>query len=188
MAGSHNLPPPAGTDPAILICADLQTEYLIEGRRHAVLDPDLVIQRCQAVVTLWRRYQLPVLHLKRVAQAAWFNPASTLTDWIPELRPKPGELTFEHPLPSAYSSNRFSEYMANIRTFRGTLLGFSLDETILSTVVEGFHRGHRYRVVRDGVACRRQAEEDHPVYKDTVLRIVSNYAGTVDFSELTVPT
>ncbi len=188
MAGSLERLTATGTDPAILLCADLQTEYLMEGRRHAVLDPDLIIRRCQDVVTLWRRRQLPVLHLKRVAQAAWFNPASTLTDWIPELKPKPGELTFEHPLPSAYSSSRFSEYMANIRSFRGTLLGFSLDETILSTAVEGFHRGHRYQVVRDAVACRRPAEDHHSTYRDAVMRIVSNYAGTVDFSDLTVPT
>ena len=95
------------------------------------------------------------MHLKRIAQAAWFNPASQLTDWIAEFKPRPGELTFEHPLPSAYSSTRFAEYMSNMRNMRCVLLGFSLDETMLSTVVDGFHRSHRYQVVSDAVACRQ---------------------------------
>ena len=63
------------------------------------------MSRCLELMTLWRNYLWPVMHLKRIAQAAWFNPASNFTDWIAELKPKPGEIAFEHPLPSAYSSS-----------------------------------------------------------------------------------
>ena len=134
-------------DPPILVCADLQTEYLTEGRSHVIADAEAITARCLALMTLWRGNLWPVIHLKRIAQAAWFNPASNLTDWVAELKPRPGELAFEHPLPSAYSSSRFAEYMANMRNMRCVLAGFSLDETILSTVVDGFHRSHRYQVV-----------------------------------------
>src|SRR5258708_29357512 len=94
------------------------------------------------------------MQLKRIAQPACFNPAWTLPDWSEGLKPRPGELAFEHPLPSAYSSARFAEYMSNMKNIRCVLLGFSLDETILSTVVDGFHRSHRYQVVSDAIACR----------------------------------
>src|SRR5258708_15841217 len=125
-------------DPPILICADLQIEYLTEGRSHVISDAEAVTSRCLELMTLWRGNLWPVMHLKRIAQAAWFNPASNLTDWIPELKPRPAELTFEHPLPSAYSSTPFAEYMSNMKNIRCGLSGFSLDETILSTVVDGF--------------------------------------------------
>ena len=72
------------------------------------------MSRCLELMTLWRDNLWPVIHLKRIAQAAWFNPASNLTNWIAELKPRPGELAFEHPLPSAYSSARYAEYMANM--------------------------------------------------------------------------
>ena len=143
-------------DPPILVCADLQIEYLTEGRRHVIADAEPIMSRCLELLTLWRNNLWPVMHLKRIAQAAWFNPASNLTDWIAELKPRPGEMAFEHPLPSAYSSTRFTEYMSNMRNIRCVLSGFSLDETILSTVVDGFHRSHRYQVVGDAVACRRR--------------------------------
>jgi nicotinamidase-related amidase len=171
-------------DPPILICADLQTEYLTEGRSHVIADADVITSRCLELLTLWRSNLWPVLHLKRITQAAWFNPASNLTDWIAVLKPRPGELTFEHPLPSAYSSTRFAEYMANMKAIRCVMLGFSLDETILSTVVDGFHRSHSYQVVRDAVACRRPASGDAATYKEAVVKVIGNYARTLASSDL----
>ena len=171
-------------DPPILVCADLQTEYLTEGRRHVIADAEAITARCRELMALWRGNLWPIIHLKRIAQAAWFNPASNLTDWIAELKPRPGELAFEHPLPSAYSSSRFAEYMANMKSMRCVLAGFSLDETILSTVVDGFHRSHRYQVVSDAVACRRPGIGDAASYKLAVVNVIGNFAGIVDSADL----
>jgi hypothetical protein len=171
-------------DPPILICADLQIEYLTEGRSHVISDADVVMLRCLELMTLWRDNLWPVMHLKRIAQAAWFNPASNLTNWIAEMKPRPGELAFEHPLPSAYSSSRYAEYMANLRSIRCVLLGFSLDETVLSTVVDGFHRSHRYQVVSDAVACRRSGVGDVASYKQSVVNVIGNFAGIVRSDDL----
>jgi nicotinamidase-related amidase len=171
-------------DPPILVCADLQTEYLTEGRSHVISDAEAITSRCLELMTLWRDNLWPVLHLKRIAQAAWFNPASNLTDWIAELKPRPGELTFEHPLPSAYSSTRFAEYMSNMRNIRCVVSGFSLDETILSTAVDGFHRSHRYQIVSDAVACRRPGVGDAASYKQAVVKVISNFAAIQESAEL----
>src|SRR3984893_14966007 len=171
-------------DPPILICADLQTEYLTEGRSHVITDAEAVTSRCLELLTLWRGNLWPVIHLKRIAQAAWFNPASNLTDWIADLKPRPGELAFEHPLPSAYSSTRFAEYMANMKNIRCVVLGFSVDETILSTVIDGFHRSHRYQIVSDAVACRRPGVGDAACYKLAIGKATGNSAGVEASAEL----
>jgi nicotinamidase-related amidase len=171
-------------DPPILVCADLQIEYLTEGRRHVIADADAISSRCLELMTLWRNNLWPILHLKRIAQAAWFNPASNLTNWIADLKPRPGELAFEHPLPSAYSSTRFAEYMANMKNIRCVVSGFSLDETILSTVIDGFHRSHRYQIVSDAVACRRLGTGDAASYKMAVVNVVGNFAGILESADL----
>ena len=168
----------------ILICADLQVEYLMQGRRHLIFDGDAASARCLALLTLWRDNLWPVMHLKRIAQAAWFNPASKLTEWIPELKPRPGEMTFEHPLPSAYSSARFADYAANIRNLRCVVMGFSLDETILATVVDGFHRSHSYQVVGDAVACRHPGAGDAAAFKQSVMNVIGNFATVRPSAEL----
>jgi len=171
-------------DPPILICADLQIEYLMEGRSHVITDADAIMSRCLELMTLWRDNLWPVMHLKRIAQAAWFNPASNLTNWIADMKPRPGELAFEHPLPSAYSSTRFAEYMSNLKSIRCVLLGFSLDETVLSTVVDGFHRSHRYQVVADAVACRHGGIGDAASYKQSVIKVIGNFAGILRRDDL----
>ena len=169
-------------DPPILVCADLQKVYLAEGR----IDDDAraVSTRCLALLSLWRDNLWPVLHLKRIAQAAWFNPASNLTDWIEAFRPRPGEMVFEHPLPSAYSSSRFAEYMSSMKNIRCAVTGFSLDETVLATVVEGFHRGHRYQVVADAVACDRADVGDVTSYRLAMLRAAGNFARLAESRDL----
>jgi nicotinamidase-related amidase len=184
MKASRKIPASIHDDPPILVCADLQTEYLTEGRSHVVSDAEAIASRCLELMTLWRGNLWPVMHLKRIAQAAWFNPASNLTDWIAELKPRPGELTFQHPLPSAYSSTRFAEYMSNLRSIRCVLMGFSLDETVLSTVVDGFHRSHRYQVVGDAVACRRPGVGDAAAYKLAVVNVIGNYAAILESDDL----
>ena len=151
----------SATDPPVLVCADLQCEYLAEGRKHLIADGDLIMSRCRQLIALWRGNLWPVLHLKRIAQAAWFNPASNLTNWLPEVRPTPGELTFEHPLPSAYSSARFAEYMSNMRGIRCVL------------------------VIEDAVACRLACDGDVAAYKLVVTRVISNFAGVLDSADLT---
>jgi nicotinamidase-related amidase len=88
-------------------------------------------------------------------------------------------------LPSAYSSARFAEYMANMKNVRCVVSGFSLDETVLSTVVDGFHRSHRYQIVGDAVACRRAGVGDADSYKMAVVNVIGNYAGILQSSDLT---
>lgn len=145
------MPASMDDDPPILVCADLQIEYLTEGRSHVISDAEAITERCLQLMTLWRNNLWPVMHLKRIAQAAWFNPASNLTDWIAELKPRPGELGFEHPLPSAYSSARFAEYMSNMRSLRCVLMGFSLDDR----AVDRGRRLSSQSSLPGGQRCRR---------------------------------
>jgi nicotinamidase-related amidase len=63
-------------------------------------------------------------------------------------------------------------------------MGFSLDETVLSTVIDGFHRSHRYQVVSDAVACRRPGVDDAASYKLAVVKVIGNFAGTVGTADL----
>ncbi len=159
-------------DPPILVCADMQAQNLGEeciSAREAA--------RCIALLELWRTELWPVLHLKRVAQAAWFDPEPNLTDWAPAFRPRPGEMVFEHPLPSAYSSSRFAEFMASMRGIHCLMAGCSLDETILATVVEGFHRSHRFAIVGDAVLCAPPGAGDPERYRAAMTHALGKFAG-----------
>ena len=164
--------------PPLLICADLHRDELgcdLPGRCDAALD------QCRLLLAHWRRHHWPVLHLKRIARATWFEPA--LADWMDDFRPLPGELAFEHALPSAYSSSRFAEYMRNVRPDTSVLIGLSLDQTILSTAIDGFHRDFRHHVVADAVDTVRQP----PASRDMLVAVLGSYSSTVRASGLMKP-
>ena len=166
-----------GSRPQLLLCMNLQKEHMAPGRRHMMAGTDNVLTACAAIMEGWRARLWPVVHLKRIAHAAWFNPASSMTDWIDAYRPRPGEIAFEHPLPSAYSSARFAAYMSEIGVAtRIVIVGFSLDESILATVIDGFHRGHSLRVAGDAVASRKPDYCELPLYRRLLLELASEYA------------
>lgn len=169
--------PALNLDPPILVCADLQVQHLGD---HGIAGE--AVARCLALLELWRAKLRPVLHLKRIAQAAWFDPGSQLTEWAAEFRPRPGEMVFEHPLPSAYSSSRFADYMASMRGVHCLVAGCSLDQTILATVIEGFHRGHRFGVVADAVTCLPPAGGDAD--RASMMRAIGKFAAVEQSSAL----
>ena len=166
-------------DPPILVCADLQAQHL-SGQCAGAPEGS----RCLALLELWRAELWPVLHLKRIAQAAWFDPASKRTDWAAAFRPRPGEMVFEHPLPSAYSSSRFAEYMTSMKGIHCLMAGCCLDETILATVIEGFHRGHRFGVVGDAVTCTFSRDGEADGYRGAMMRAIGKFAGVARSPDL----
>ena len=153
------------TPPQLLLCVDLQNSHLQAAELSpAKADVELVLAACESVLSAWRSRMWPVAHLKRVAQAEWFDPAQPIPPDPPHgWRPRPAEMLFEHPLPSAYSSPRFAEYMRHIGPTTCTLIGFALEETVLATVIDGFHRGHQFRPIGDALACRGSKARQHAV-------------------------
>jgi hypothetical protein len=67
------------------------------------------------------------------------------------------------------------------------LAGYSLDETILATAVDGYHRNHRYYLATDAVACKIPPRADADTYRRAVTAIVQNFAGTFQAAEAALP-
>src|ERR1700682_2243669 len=112
----------------LLICANLQKQQSSAHQGGADEDLQQVLTRCASLLAQWRARRCPVAHLKRIARPFWFDPRLDQCDWIDGVKPCPGDLVFEHALPSAYSSSRFAEYARNVRPSPSFVIGCSLDE------------------------------------------------------------
>jgi nicotinamidase-related amidase len=166
----------------LLVCCDLQNEGA--AAPHRALDCERALHACENLLALWRRRFWPIAHLKRVSDRSWFNLHDRGRDWIATTRPRPGELTFEHCLPSAYSSPHYVEYMRSMRDIGCILAGFALEDTIVATAIEGFHRSHRYYLAADAVACRQPASGNARAYRQVAIDIVQNFAGKLRTADL----
>ena len=63
-----------------------------------------------------------------------------------------------------------------------TFMG-SLDQTILSSAVDGFHRGFRHQIVADAVDTVRQP----PASRDVLVTVLGSYGSTIRTSALITP-
>jgi nicotinamidase-related amidase len=180
----------AGEGPAfapLLVCANLQRDALPADDARRDTRPALA--RCAALLTRWRERRWPVAHLQRIARPSWFDQRLRQWDWVDGFRPQPGELTFEHALPSAFSSTRFAEYARNVRPSPNFLIGCALDETILATAIDGYHRGHQFHIIEDAVLCMPLAEppDSYAAHRNTVLHILQVFAERVRSETVITP-
>lgn len=171
------------TGSSLLLCVDLQNEILAQQTPCLVAEAETIVERCIAMQSEWRNKMWPVAHLKRTASATHFISGSHLADWIEQVRPLPSDLVFEHSLPSAYSSAKFCEYMSYIGSIRCVVVGFSLHDTIISTVIEGYHRGDKYEVIGPAVGCIRDRKNalKYPILE--ILRSFSKVIGSAAIGE-----
>ncbi len=167
----------------LLICANLQRETLPSDEALPALD------RCTVLLSLWRERRWPVAHLRRIARPSWFDRRLDQWDWVDGFRPYPGEFTFEHALPSAFSSTRFAEYVHNVRPSPSFLTGCALDETILATAIDGYHRGHRFHIIEDAVLCMPRAKPPGTpaAHRNTVLHILQVFGERVRSETVITP-
>jgi hypothetical protein len=77
--------------------------------------------------------------------------------------------------------------MQSLRDTACVLVGYSLDETILATAVDGYHRNHRYYLATEAVACSIPPRADADTYRRAVIAIVQNFTGTFQTAEASSP-
>jgi nicotinamidase-related amidase len=171
----------------LLICANLQRET--SPVEHAWPEARVALDRCAVLLARWRERRWPVAHLRRIAGPSWFDPQQDKWDWIEGFKPRPGELTFDHALPSAFSSTRFAAYIRNVRPSPNFLVGCSLDETVLATAIDGYHRGHQFHVVEDAVLCvpRAKAPDAPATHQNNVLHILQVFGERVRSEAVITP-
>jgi nicotinamidase-related amidase len=164
--------------PTILVCCDLQDDC-----RPADAAAALAASACSVLLARWRELRWPVAHLKRLGERQWLTRGGAGPEWLSAFKPRPDELTFLHHLPSAYSSAHFTQYMQTLRDSACVLMGYSLDETILATAVDGFHRDHRYYLATEAVACTSPGGADADTHRRAIIAIVQKFAGTYQSTE-----
>lgn len=172
------------TDLPLLLCVNLQNEFLLECSPNWIADGAMILELCLTIQSEWRRRMLPVAHLKRIASEAYFSPSSDMSDWIECSRPLPFELAFEHSMPSAYSSTKFREYMKHIGSIQCVVIGFSLQDSIISTIIDGYHRGDEFRVLSNAVGCKAGQNGS---LKLPILEVLSTFSKITDYKVIGDP-
>lgn len=160
----------------LLLCVNLQNHLCPGDGTQCLIEGTAFLELILTMQVEWRRKMWPIAHLKRTATSSYFTKGEA-SRWIERVQPHPPELVFQHSLPSAYSSKRYAEYMQHAAPNRCIVVGCALQDTVLSTIIDGYHRGHRYEVIRPAVACKRGQAAS---LKNPILEILRGFCTVID--------
>jgi nicotinamidase-related amidase len=160
-----------------LICfLDLQVEYVVEGRALALEGNTPWMENCRQLLAFARAERMPIAHFRQLRRGTMLNPATGFANWIEEFRPRPSEMVFERALPSCYAAERFASVLDHIDCPTVVLAGLTGHGACLATVLDGFHRRHRFVYVSDASSTPRLGTLDAAASHACVTEIIGCYA------------
>jgi nicotinamidase-related amidase len=136
-----------------LICLDLQRDYVVPGRPRYAVENAQVAAACVRVLSYARAAGWRIVHsqLRQDDAASW--PRELFSAPIEGLRPLISEPVFFRRGLSAFGDPGFA---AELRAARGDevfLVGFSLADTCLATVLAGVDEGLSLTLLEDAVGA-----------------------------------
>jgi nicotinamidase-related amidase len=162
-----------------LVLVDLQQEYITPSRALVLPDPSRALANCRAALAHARAMGLPVAFVRRLDNAALFNPATRFARWIEGFEPTGADMVFERNQPSCYASAEFAEVMSSAGGLF-VLAGFAGESACLSTAIDAYHRGHRITFLADASASHGLADLDADAAHRVIEEVIGIYGGVAE--------
>ncbi|MFO1184511.1 MAG: isochorismatase family protein [Bauldia sp.] len=136
----------------LVILVDPQREYLAEGRALRLAEAERVAANCRELLRFAREHGFPVAVTRWRQRGKFLADTSGFGGWIEGLEPHGSDMVFEKAMPSCYSNQSFAEMMAAGGGDHAVIAGFTGSLACLSTMVDGYHRGHKLTFLSDASA------------------------------------
>lgn len=136
----------------VVIVIDPQREYQAEDRALALPDPAPAIENCLLVMSYARSQGFPVAFTRWHQHGKFLSDIEGFGGWLEGLEPRGSDLVFEKSTPSCYGSEEFTRMMNSGGGDRAAIIGFTGTVACLSTVIDGYHRGHEITFISDASA------------------------------------
>ena len=134
-----------------LICLDLQRQYVVPGHPHYRAEADEVVRRCARVLAMARGRGWRILHSQLRHEASGWRQRDYFGSPIEGLRPLISEPVHLRDGLSAFCDRDFSAKLREAVGDEVYLVGFSLADTCLATVLSAVDHGHRLALIEDAV-------------------------------------
>lgn len=161
-------------DAPILICMDLQQEFIAPGRPFADPEGDEIAAICQNLIEQARAAGWTVLHT-HLHQGGSIIAGHGLTQPIAGCEPLAGEILLRRAGVSAYAHPDLDEILANRHDDNVYLIGFSGPLSLTQTLFDAQDRGHQLQLVQNAVGGADvgewSADETRALVQDTARKL-----------------
>ncbi len=168
----------------LVIAIDIQREYITPGRPFRLNGIEPALENCRRVLEHAREERWPIAHTRHLQDSHLFNADTEYSRFIEGFEPLPHEMVFVKNMLSCFSSPEFAKMMETAKRHPIYVIGFNAQMCCLSTLVDGFHRGHRMSLVADATWARSTALGDERESYPWIKQILAVYADIVDTEEV----
>ena len=137
-----------------LVVIDIQREYIAPGRRFQIQGIGPSLKNAYTMLRFARNQGWPIVHVQHLQDGDLFNRTSDTSDFIDGFVPEAGEVLAVKGNYSSFSSPDFVKFVAAHPDHELVVVGYGTTMCCLSTIVDGYHRGHRFALVEDATAAR----------------------------------
>ncbi|MFW6299425.1 MAG: cysteine hydrolase family protein [Oceanicaulis sp.] len=136
----------------VLVCLDLQMEFIAPGRPFADPDGDAVGAVCADIIKRARAANWTVVHAQ-LHQGGPLMAGMGMTQPIPGCEPRPGEVLLRRAGVSAYAHPDLDGILEGALGARAYLMGFSAGTSLNTTLFDAQDRGHDLVLIEDAVGA-----------------------------------
>jgi nicotinamidase-related amidase len=148
------------TQSKVLVVIDIQREYVTEGRAFHLKGIAPSLENAGRVLAKAREDGWDIVHVRHLQAGEIFNPESEYSGFVTGFEPIAGELSVVKSNFSSFSSPEFASVMERYKGLEIFVVGYGSTMCCLSTIIEGYHRGHRMVFVADASLAKSTARFD----------------------------
>lgn len=134
----------------MLVCMDLQMEFIAPGRPWADPDGEEIAVLCAEILRFARQNDWSIVH-SQLHQGGPLLVGEGLVQPIPGCEPRPGEVLLRRAGISAYAHPDMDGLVESSFGTESYLIGFSAPTSITHTLYDAEDRGHRLTMIEDAV-------------------------------------
>lgn len=171
-------------DPPLLVAIDIQREYTTEGRPFYLKGIKESLGNCKAVLDHARAQRWPVAHVRHIQKGHVFSETNSCSMFVEGFEPLPHEFLFTKSNFTCYSCAGFANFMEWSQSDRIFIIGYNSSMCCLSTIIDGYNRGHELTFVHDASLARPTSNADERSAHLHVIDIIKLYSEVISSVEV----
>jgi len=168
----------------LILAIDIQKEFITEGRQYHIrgIEPSLI--NAKKIISHARKNNIPLWFMQHQQDNRCFIKNDPLSALIDGFEPKENELLFTKSMYSCFSSNEFSEKLAEANPEEIIIIGYGSSMCCLCTTIEGIHRGYRFTLIEDATASANFPHANEEEMHRSAYHILRQYAKVIKTADL----
>lgn len=163
----------------ILVVIDVQNEIETEGRPYFIDGVENSLRNGRQILQNAREQGWKIYHVRHLQDGDIFGKSSPFSDYVTGFEKRNNETEFIKSNYSAYSSEEFASRMKEQKENNVVLIGYGTTKCILSTIIDGYHRGQNLTLVWDASGAQKMDGRTSESVHDFAVEILKPFCRIV---------